>query len=209
MREYDRTGNGQNGEADWDLRSILCDMAKNWWIILLIACSAAMITYTVLTAVHRDQYTVKTTFAVMGRGENANAASSLSATYEMTQKFQAILENNILKKKVMEELGGSSFPADMSASIVPESNLMELSVTADSPETAFRVLRSVLKNYTTISDYIIPNLVLETLQQPQGFRQSVEPDSDGKVRCNGISGGRAWYGGAGGLLFLSAGYRQK
>lgn len=42
-----------------------------------------------------------------------------------------------------------------------------------------------------------------------GFRQSVEPDSDGKVRCNGISGGRAWYGGAGGLLFLSAGYRQK
>ena len=80
MGEYDRTGNGQIGEADWDLRSILCDMAKNWWIILLIACSAAMITYTVLTAVHRDQYTVKTTFAVMGRGENANAASSLSAT---------------------------------------------------------------------------------------------------------------------------------
>ena len=100
-------------------------------------------------------------------GENANAASSLSSTYEMTQKFQAILENNILKKKVMEELGCSSFPADMSASIVPESNLMELSVTADSPETAFRVLRSVLKNYTTISDYIIPNVVLETLQQPQ------------------------------------------
>ena len=76
------------------------------------------------------------------------------------------LEDKSLKK-VMEELGCSSFPADMSASIVPESNLMELSVTADSPETAFRVLRSVLKNYTTISDYIIPNVVLETLQQPQ------------------------------------------
>ena len=103
MGEYDRTGNGQNGEADWDLRSILCDMAKNWWIILLIACSAAMITYTVLTAVHRDQYTVKTTFAVMGRGENANAASSLSSTYEVTQKFQAMLENNILKKKVIHD----------------------------------------------------------------------------------------------------------
>ena len=132
MGEYDRTGNGQSSKTDWDLRSILCDIAKNWWVILLIACSAAMITYTVLTAVHRDQYTVKTTFAVMGRGENANAESSLSSTYEMTQKFQAILENNILKKKVMEELGCSSFPADMSASIVPESNLMELSVTADS-----------------------------------------------------------------------------
>lgn len=55
----------------------------------------------------------------------------------------------------------------MNASIVPESNLMELSVTADSPEMAFRILKSVLNNYTSISDYIIPNVVLETLQQPQ------------------------------------------
>lgn len=167
MGEYGRTGNGQNGETDWDLRSILCDLAKNWWVILLIACSAAMVTYTVLTVCHRDRYTVKTTFAVMGRGENASAASSLAATYDMTQKFEAILENSILKKKVMEELGMSSFPAKMSASIVPESNLMELSVTADSPQTAFRILKSVLANYTSISDYIIPNVVLETLQQPQ------------------------------------------
>lgn len=167
MGEYDRTGNGQSSKTDWDLRSILCDIAKNWWVILLIACSAAMITYTVMATVHKDRYTVKTTFAVMGRGVDANAASSLSATYEMAQKFEAILENTILKKKVMEELSLSSFPAKMNASIVPESNLMELSVTADSPEMAFRILKSVLNNYTSISDYIIPNVVLETLQQPQ------------------------------------------
>ena len=97
MGEYDRTGNGQSSKTDWDLRSILCDIAKNWWVILLIACSAAMITYTVMATVHKDRYTVKTTFAVMGRGVDANAASSLSATYEMAQKFEAILENTILK----------------------------------------------------------------------------------------------------------------
>lgn len=164
MGEYSRT---ENGQTDWDLRSILRDLAKSGWVILLIACSAAMVTYTVLTVCHRDRYTVKTTFAVMGRGENASAASSLAATYDMTQKFEAILENSILKKKVTEELKLSSFPAKMSASIVPESNLMELSVTADSPQTAFRILKSVLENYTSVSDYIIPAVVLETLQQPQ------------------------------------------
>ena len=71
MGEYDRTGNGQSSKTDWDLRSILCDIAKNWWVILLIACSAAMITYTVMATVHKDRYTVKTTFAVMGRGVDA------------------------------------------------------------------------------------------------------------------------------------------
>ena len=138
--------------------------------------------------------------------------------YEMAQKFEAILENTILKKKVMEELSLSSFPAKMNASIVPESNLMELSVTADSPETAFRVLRSVLKNYTTISDYIIPNVVLETLQQPQvsGVPSNQIPTKKYAATAFLAAAlamaaliGLAWYGGAGGLLFLSAGYRQK
>ena len=50
MGEYDRTGNGQSSKTDWDLRSILCDIAKNWWVILLIACSAAMM----LLPVHRQ-----------------------------------------------------------------------------------------------------------------------------------------------------------
>ena len=90
--ENNRENASAQTETEFEPISLVCDILKNWWVILLIACSAAMITYTVLTAVHRDQYTVKTTFAVMGRGENANAASSLSATYEMTQKFQAILE---------------------------------------------------------------------------------------------------------------------
>ena len=89
-----------------------------------------------------------------------------------------------------------------------ESNLMELSVTADSPETAFRVLRSVLKNYTTISDYIIPNVVLETLQQPQvsGSRRT---GFDEKYAAMAFLAAALGTGGAGGLLFLSAGYRQK
>ena len=137
MGEYDRTGNGQSSKQTGISEVSCATLTKNWWVILLIACSAAMITYTVMATVHKDRYTVKTTFAVMGRGVDANAASSLSATYEMAQKFEAILENTILKKKVMEELSLSSFPAKMNASIVPESNLMELSVTADSPEMAF------------------------------------------------------------------------
>ena len=109
----------------------------------------------------------------------------------------------------MEELSLSSFPAKMNASIVPESNLMELSVTADSPEMAFRILKSVLNNYTSISDYIIPNVVLETLQQPQvsGVPSNQIPTK--KVCRDRISCGSPCYGGTHRTLFLSAGYRQK
>ena len=166
MREYENKYINSEKTA-WDLRSILWDIGRAWWMILLVGVSAALLTYSAISFFHEDRYTVSTTFTVSQSGGDSNAVSNLSAAYEMAQKFSVILENNILKKTVMEELGMDSFPATMNASIVQESNLMQFSVTADSPQNAYLILESVLRNYPTLSDYIIPNVVLQTLEQPQ------------------------------------------
>lgn len=150
-----------------DIRSIFLDIVKGWWVILLVAISAALLMYSAISFFHEDEYTVSTTFVVNQGSGNSNAVSNLSAAYNMTQKFSAILENNILKRTVMEELGMDSFSAKMNASVIQESNLMVLSVTADSPRNAYEILESVLRNYPTLSDYIIPNVVLQTIEQPQ------------------------------------------
>lgn len=154
-------------KTTWDLRSILRDIIRGWWMILLTAVSAALLTYSAISFFHEDEYTVSTTFVVNQGSGNSNAVSNLSAAYNMAQKFSAILENNILKRTVMEELGLDTFPASMNASVIQESNLMVLSVTADSPRNAYEILESVLRNYLTLSDYIIPNVVLQTIEQPQ------------------------------------------
>lgn len=150
-----------------DLRSILRDLARSWWMILLLSLAAALLTYSAISIVHKPEYTVSTTFAVTTEGTSLSDASNISTAYSTAQKFSVILENNILKKKVAEELNMSSFTAKMSASVIPESNLMILSVTADSPQRAFEVLKSVLRNYPEVSNYVLPSLVLETLQQPE------------------------------------------
>ncbi|MCI5648524.1 MAG: polysaccharide biosynthesis tyrosine autokinase [Fusicatenibacter sp.] len=150
-----------------DLRSILRDLGRSWWMILLLSLAAAMLTYSAISVVHKPEYTVSTTFAVTTKGTSVSDFSNISTANSIAQKFSAILGNNILKKKVAAELNMSSFDARMNVSIVPESNLMVLSVTADSPQKAFQVLKSVLRNYPEVSDYVLPDLVLETLQQPE------------------------------------------
>lgn len=166
MREYESKYINSE-KTTWDLRSILLDIIRGWWMILLAAVSAALLTYSAISFFHEDEYTVNTTFVVNQGSGNSNAVSNLSAAYNMAQKFSAILENNILKRTVMEELGLDTFPASMNASVIQESNLMVLSVTADSPRNAYEILESVLRNYPTLSDYIIPNVVLQTIEQPQ------------------------------------------
>ena len=84
-----------------DIRSIFLDIVKGWWVILLVAISAALLMYSAISFFHEDEYTVSTTFVVNQGSGNSNAVSNLSAAYNMTQKFSAILENNILKRTVM------------------------------------------------------------------------------------------------------------
>ena len=87
-----------------DLRSILRDLARSWWMILLLSLAAALLTYSAISIVHKPEYTVSTTFVVTTEGTSVNDVSNISTAYSIAQKFSVILENNILKKKVAEEL---------------------------------------------------------------------------------------------------------
>lgn len=150
-----------------DIQSILRDVKKAWQIILLVGLASAMLCYSLISIFHTPMYTVSQTFAVSTKSAQATVSSDISATYEMTQKFSTILENNILRKKVAEDLGVEDISAEMSANVVSETNMMVLSVTAESPQEAFQILESMIRTYPTISEYVLPDVVLSTLKQPE------------------------------------------
>ena len=60
-----------------------------------------------------------------------------------------------------------SFDAEAEAEIVPETNLMVLRVTADTSKKAFQILQAIMENYTIVSDYVVSNVILEVLEEPQ------------------------------------------
>lgn len=186
MRENDYMSE-KNGS--WDMQSILRDVAKSWSVILLVGLAAAMLCYSAIAIFHTPMYTVSQIFAVSQKSAQANATTDISATYEMSQKFSTILENNILRKKVAEDLGVASVTADMRAEVVPETNMMQLSVTATSPREAFEVLESMLRTYPTISEYVLPDVVLSTMKQPEisGTPSNVLPVAKYMVYSFGIA----------------------
>ena len=147
---------------DIDLSSILRDVRDSWFRILLIAVSAAMLAYAAFSNLHTPLYTVNTTFAV----NQSQGMGSTYTAYDTAKKFESILENQILHRKVAEDLGLEDFDAELNVNIVTQTNLMVLSVTARSPYEAFRVLNAVLENYSSVSDYVIPGIVLETIERP-------------------------------------------
>ena len=97
---------------------------------------------------------------------NSNIYQNLTSTKDLAQQFTEILGSNVLKKKVAQDIGVNSLDVETSVDLVPETNLITLSVKAKTAAESYRVLRSVMENYNTVSDYAIKNVIIETIQQP-------------------------------------------
>lgn len=150
-----------------EIVSLAKDILKEWWVIVLVAMSASMIAEVVVKSNYVPQYTTKSTFVVTSKATNSNVIDNISSAHEMATKFSEILNSTVLKKTVANEIGLDSFDAKMKISVISETNLMELTVTADNAKDAFNIICSVMNNYNKVSDYIIADVILEVLQPPK------------------------------------------
>ena len=145
--------------------SVVKDLLLNAWVILLVVISAwlGVSSYSKLTYV--PEYTSTATIVVSAKG-NSGAYTSLNLTMQMAEVFAEVFQSDILKAKVEDQLGVSELDGRISTAVIPETNLMTISVTSSGPEEAFRTLNLILENYPQISDYLFGNAVLEVIKEP-------------------------------------------
>lgn len=59
-----------------------------------------------------------------------------------------------------------SFPGTVTIAVVPETNLLTVSVTSDSPEISFKLLKSMLEHYQDVSKNVLGEVVMEVFEEP-------------------------------------------
>lgn len=146
--------------------SIIRDVLHNWWVILLGAAASAMIGHIVANEQYYFTYTTSATFVVSSRGSDNNVYNNLSSAQTLAAAFSNVLNSSIVKKKVCEDLGLSEFSAQVGAEVISETNLLVLTVTADTSEMAYRIIRSIMENYTSVFPSVSGNAMMEVLQEP-------------------------------------------
>lgn len=158
---------------NWELENtkiepftLIYDILSNWWVILLGAIAAALLTNVIVNMRYVPQYTASTTYAVSSQ-YNTNALNNLVSTNEMAQTFQSILKSNAMNKIICEELGVSSVNAKISAEVMGETNLLVLSVTAPTSKEAMDVIRVIMNNYEAVSYYALGSSVMDVLEAPE------------------------------------------
>lgn len=148
-----------------NFHSVAMALLKNLWVVLLLCLSASMCLSSYAKLVYEPKFTSSATFMV-GARDSTNAYNSLTTTQSMASVFAEVFQSNVLRDKIQEQLGEETFVGAISTHTVPETNLVIVSVTAKSPEQAFRSLNLIVENYSSISDYIFANAQLEVIKDP-------------------------------------------
>lgn len=145
--------------------SVILDILRNWWVILLGAVGAAMLMSVVVSERYVPTYTTSATF-VVSRKDNANSYSNWAATYEMAQTMQIILKSNTMNAILCDALGVDSIDAQINAETLGSTNFLTLRVTAGSSKEAMTIIRAVMDNYTKVSYYALGNAIMDVLEEP-------------------------------------------
>lgn len=149
-----------------DLISLARNILREWWAILLIGVTAALLANIWAEKNYTPEYTTKTTMAVSTNEFNSESYQNLKTTTELADKLSAILNSSVLKQKVAADLNVDDLQATAEASQIPETNLLEIQVTANSALESYKVMQSILENYDSVANYALTHVVLQTLQSP-------------------------------------------
>ena len=100
MRKYESF----QQENPIDLDSIIKDVLRQWWVILLLTVSAVLLAGAYKRLTYEPVYTTSTTFVVGKSGFSNNLAyDNLSSAESVTTKFKQIANSMVLERRVCND----------------------------------------------------------------------------------------------------------
>lgn len=121
-------------------------------------------------------YTVSATFTVQTENKVLSGDNGVSAyafyynretANQLASVFPYIINNPILTNKVCEELEVKSMPATVTATCIPDTNMVTLTSKGLDPQKTYDALLSVIDNYSSVADYIIGRTKLVIISEPE------------------------------------------
>ncbi len=146
--------------------SILKDLIKNLWVVVLSVLIGYMGIYIVDTIVYKPEYTSSATLVVSTKGAGNSAFSYFSTSSEMADVFTNVFVEPAMEERAAEHAGYDYFNGRISASVLESTNFLRISVTSSDPQASYDLLKSVLVVYPEISDTIFDNAVINVLTPP-------------------------------------------
>lgn len=146
-----------------DFFALLGEVARRWWLILLITAVAAVLMFGYTRFVVTPQYTSRVSFYV-NNGQRTDdkkiSSSDIVASQSLVETYIVILKYGATLDEVIYDANLSCTPSQLSEKIscaaINDTEVFQVSVTDPDPEVATRIARSIAR--------ILPAKVAEVIE---------------------------------------------
>jgi len=166
------------GLLPFDPIVLLQDVLKRWLVIVLAVVAVGVGAYISTDLSYKPVYKTNTTFVVTTQGSSTTVYSNLSSTSSVASLFTELLNSSIMRKSIMETMGVTWLDASVSTAVIPNTNLITMTVTSPDPRTAFLTAQTIIDRHEELTYSFIDGIVIEVLQYPavpSGPSNSVNP----------------------------------
>ena len=146
--------------------TILSDLLKAIWIIVSMSLSFSCFAYIYRIETYAPYYSISATYMVTSRGINNDLITEMAASKENAKRFTEILNSNELRKQVSADTGLSVENIYTKATLIGETNLVELIVYGNTPRHAFIIMQSIINVYPIITKGLIVNAAITRVLAP-------------------------------------------
>ena len=128
---------------------LIREVVRKCWAIVLAAIIFACCGYVAKDAMYHPIYRTSTTLVVM-QGGSTSVYGNRSAANTLANNLSKLLNGEMLRRTIAEELGVERVDGEISAETIPESNLVVVTVSSSSPRMAFSILRAAMEHYNDL-----------------------------------------------------------
>jgi capsular exopolysaccharide synthesis family protein len=182
-----------------DLGVLLVDLLKGikkfWYLLIILPLIGMVCVIGYQRSGYVPLYASQATFTVKTTGSEAlNEINTVYNFYydkttaeHISATFPYILDSDVFKARLKEELGATSINGTISASVIKNSNLVTLKVTSRDPVASMEILTAVMTVYPDIARYVIGNNQFDVIDDPETLSSPVNALNYKKSAVIGIA----------------------
>lgn len=154
---YNYTDSTEQTEILTLIEEVIGLFARHFVLVLAVASIVASAVFFAVKSRYVPLYRAQETYIVTPNySVNYNLANYNTAVLrQITKSFPYVINNDAMQALITEDLGTAEMPGTVRADSVEETNAFTITVSANDPETARKLLNSVIRNYPAVARDVI------------------------------------------------------
>lgn len=146
-----------------DTLSILGDIKKHWWNILITLLAGGMLAYVLAINLAQPVYRSNAVFAVLGN--RGSSVSNVQNASRFSGAIVNVLASDTFRDLVAAQVGTTDF--DLTASYIEDTNFISITAMADTPYLAFQTLKVTQQQYPALLSDLMADLYVVDVQKAE------------------------------------------